>query len=392
MNPNPWEISFLRRSCLPEPVNPLSKSKPDNLRWDRIIHYAVRQGLAPLLWYRLTESDQGCSALVSALTRFPDPEIDQALLIMLRNSYLSTLKRNLHIQGALKELDQAVSNTDITCIIWKGAALAADVYPAMGLRPMDDIDILLPHEHFEPFKSVLARLGYLPRPCFPLTWQRNDTVLDLHPDIVHSDRISTRLKALSLTAEDLVPGISPLAGFQHLVTLSPCDALICLAIHTLKHGFSRDIWMADTFYILNRFPEISAHPEYLVQRSLRTGALFPLSLLCTVAGSCYSQDDPLMLCFCLRKPDMFSRIIRKAVKHGLHLPHIGELAYLFMIRSFQDKLKFLKETMFPGQKVMYQLFPDKNQRCPRFYYPHRIARLAKMGAELSKTLIALWKM
>ena len=44
----------------------------------------------------------------------------------------------------------------------KGASLALDFYPERGLRPMVDVDCLVPHDSYRHAARVFRGQGYLP--------------------------------------------------------------------------------------------------------------------------------------------------------------------------------------------------------------------------------------
>ena len=52
----------------------------------------------------------------------------------------------------------------IPVVALKGAALAATLYPSIGLRPMGDVDLLVPNEHLAEVVARLKALGYV-EPC-----------------------------------------------------------------------------------------------------------------------------------------------------------------------------------------------------------------------------------
>ncbi|MBC8431701.1 MAG: nucleotidyltransferase family protein [Desulfobacterales bacterium] len=361
------------------------------LDWHWAITYAFRHGLSPLLYRTLGRLIHNFSSIKMIQGKVSDPNlppgINQDWFNMLFDSYMSTLRRNSHIQSALKELDETLADIDITCIIWKGAALINGVYPDIGLRPMDDIDVLVPKKHIEKFKKVIRQLGFIPRPAYPLTWNRREIVLDLHLDVVHSERISSRLTALPITAETLLPETLPLSNFKKLLTLSPQDDLICIATHALKHGFSRDIWLIDAVNLLTQYPEIIRKPENLIQRAQDLKATFPLYILFSLLETCPVNLDLGFICRLRpKKFGFFARLFVRSLKNARQIPYAGEIFYLFLLDSYQQQISFLLETMFPSRQVMRQLFPDKRFMPYWFYYPHRILRLVGMGMETFKAL------
>jgi len=354
--------------------------------------YAIRHGLAPLLYCALGRFIHNFSSIKMIQGKVSTPNlpwgINQDRLHMLLDSYMSTLRRNSHIQAILKELNEALVGADITCILWKGAALINGVYPDIGLRPMDDIDLLILPEHLKKLKKVLIRLGFTSNTTYPMTWHRQGISLDLHLDVVHGDRISGRLKALPITADKVGQESRPVPEFQSLVTLSPHDAIICAAVHALKHGFTRDIWLMDALYLLNQYPETITRPEKLIQRSLDLRASLPLFILFSLLETLPNNLD-LRFTYRLRPKNFgfWPRIFLKSFEKTQHIPHAGEIFYFFLMDSHRQQIAFLLETMFPARQIMQQLFPHKRLTPYWLYYPHRIARLAVMGMQTLRALL-----
>lgn len=390
------QIELVRNVCLsPMLSTGVPYADTGNLNWQWVTNYVIRHGLAPLFRRGLGMTNKNILSLNAqedAIGFDAQWKIDREQLNLLRDSYLSTLRHNMQIQAALKDLDEALAGTEIICMVWKGAALIYDVYPDLGLRPMDDIDLLVSQQHLEQFKSVLQRLEFEPRPLYPLTWHRRDTVMDVHLDVVHGDRISSRLTALPITADILSQETRSLSDFRQLVTLSPHDALICLAVHALKHGFSRDIWLTDAFFLMSQFPETISPPEKLIQRALDLQASLPLYILISLLQR-WRKNQDLKFIDRLRpeRLGVISRLFLESYAAAKPIPHSGELFYLFLMASYRQKIAFLLETTFPSRQVMQQLFPDKKLNPHWFYYPHRIVRLIAMGMETLKALIRFSK-
>lgn len=64
-----------------------------------------------------------------------------------------------HLQ-ALEELATLFEAHDIPFILLKGEALSKTYYPVEGLRPYDDIDLLIKEDSYEQAKAVLTALGF----------------------------------------------------------------------------------------------------------------------------------------------------------------------------------------------------------------------------------------
>jgi len=179
-----------------------------------------------------------------------------------------------------------------------------------------------------------------------------------------------------------------LSNFQNILTLSPYDALICLAVHALKHDYSKEIWFTDTIYLLNRNPEIANHPEAIFQRAKDFRATTPLYILFSLLEK-WPQNLNFKFISHMRPKDIgpIQNLFLKSFKSGRCVPHAGEFFFLFLIDSYRHKIEFFRETMFPSQQVMKQLFPDKHLMPYWFYYPHRLFQLTRMGINTLINLI-----
>ena len=388
------QIRTLRKICLP--TNLADKIKDKCINHSNLLlmtEYAVKNGLAPLFRSGLVSH-----LSLSSLNIFHDPsvdkecpiEIESELVETLNKYYFTILKRNFHIQSFLEKLDKALSGTDIKCILWKGASLIQEVYPEIALRPMEDIDILISNNDLEKFKDILMGMGYKSKPEYPLTWQYNEIIIDLHTDVVHGDRISGRLIAIKITTDKLAIEAIPISGFNSLVTLSPHDHLICMAVHALKHGFNMDIWLADAFYLIDKYPDIISRPEKLSQRAIDLKATFPLYILISLLEM-WPQNLDLSFVKHLypARSGFFTRHFLKSLSQLKQVPNAGEIFYIVMIGSFRKRLLFLLETMFPSRLVMKQLYPNRNIIPFWFYYPHRLYTLTLMFLETTKSMIRL---
>lgn len=386
------ERDFVRQLCLSGERMPLESLDLGSLDWSQCIQYALYHGLAPLLWQGLRRGCEGACGLSPGPDGFAEPAgdlgIPARLFSSLRENYLSTMRLNLLRQDTLSELDGALEGTGITCLVWKGGALNINVYRHPALRPMDDVDLLIPSNDLEAFEAVAGRLGFRAMSRFPLVWVRGKVTLDLHLDAVHSDRIPGRLQALPVTAETLAREAYPLGSFHHLKTLSPRDTLISLAVHGMKHGFSRDIWLADALFLLQGHPWLVEHSRGLIRRAEALGAATPLYLFLTLL-SVSGQREPSDLLGKLppRRLGFLTRQFIACFAAGHAVPHVGDLFFSTLIDSRKEKIAFLKGIMFPSRQVIDQTFPLKGFRPYWPYYALRIIRLIHMGARVLSTLV-----
>ncbi len=107
---------------------------------------ARRNGLAPMLWWKLRQ--QGRQA--SDSTAFKELEN----LAKIADFSYQLLKEN-HSKVQL-----ALAQAGIPAIWLKGIALAQTLYPLPQLRPMDDLDVLVPYDQRQVALKVIQSIGY----------------------------------------------------------------------------------------------------------------------------------------------------------------------------------------------------------------------------------------
>jgi hypothetical protein len=140
-------------------------------------------------------------------------------------------------------------------VVFKGPAVAAR-YPEPGLRPMDDIDLLLPRADHQHALEALRRAGW--QVTRPGTGGHYDTVLS-HREIpsflleVHYGLEEASERATALDSDRLWELRQPLecAGTSAF-GLPPAEEIVVLATHAGKphHRFVRLVWMADLAMIV----------------------------------------------------------------------------------------------------------------------------------------------
>lgn len=341
-----------------------------------LIPYALRHGLAPLLWHRLSRGRGTSRSVVPPVSPALDPGEE-----ILRQSYLSAMRRAMEMHTALRALDRVLSGSGARCLVWKGAALGHTVYPHPALRPMDDADLLVPSRHLEDVLHALKTLGFHPRRAYPLVWQRQRVVLDLHLDAAHGDRIRARLRSMPLSAERLAAASRPLDGFTRLRRLGAVDTLITSAVHAMKHGFSRDIWLVDVLFLLDRNPGLLDDPEPLQQRVRERGAMLPLRLLAGLLDDWPGRPGArLSDVFREGRPGWIERRFLEAAGSQRPLPNAGEVLFWAAAGSTHGRAAYLRDTLFPPPVVMAQIFRKDRPRSWLPYYPLRLFRVAVQGA------------
>ena len=201
---------------------------------------AANQRLLPLVHYNLSKCGYADASLQG-----------------LRRERIQTQIRNRAVFVVLDHALQSLGDAGIACLLLKGAALSVDIYQDMGLRPMSDLDVAVPHACARRAIEVLASSGWVlvnPIPC-PRPHETSAATFqnaagfefDLHFSPFHG-RLSWREVAPLWSAAKPV-SVNGKAAF----VLSPADQLL----HTFSHGARFNAlpsirWVADATWIMRQ--------------------------------------------------------------------------------------------------------------------------------------------
>jgi Uncharacterised nucleotidyltransferase len=171
---------------------------------------------------------------------------------------LANKLRFMHL-GRLLDL---FAGREIPTLLLKGAALALQTYRDPGLRPMNDLDLAVPHRFSKQAISVLQENGWLSetlagsiRPAFCGSLQFRDAhglQFDLHFSPFHDYAPFFRKRLAWESVEPLWAAATSISvGECKTLTLSATDQLL----HTLDHGAGAHRlppirWVADATWLL----------------------------------------------------------------------------------------------------------------------------------------------
>lgn len=114
-------------------------------QWSSLIPLAEQHSLAPLLYTHF----QQCQITLPS-----------AVKLALQGLTLRHQQANELRTAVLAHILQICQAADIQALVLKGAALAALVYPRLGLRPMSDLDILVQPQQAAAAQQLLLQQGY----------------------------------------------------------------------------------------------------------------------------------------------------------------------------------------------------------------------------------------
>jgi hypothetical protein len=186
--------------------------------WPMVPSIVSKQRIGPLMYWHLKAYGIDCPAQIRR---------------MLASAY--TRQRVLAQAQAqtLAEIVSAFDTAGIESVVLKGGALAHVIYPEPGLRPMEDLDILIAPDRIADGHTILRDLGF----NAPIPVSRYDR-LQHHWPIAHRTRdgvtvsVELHTSAFNLMMQDGLATANmmrPLHGFevsgQGLYTLNPIQML-----------------------------------------------------------------------------------------------------------------------------------------------------------------------
>ncbi|MHB8465927.1 MAG: nucleotidyltransferase domain-containing protein [Acidimicrobiales bacterium] len=213
------EYEVLVRAAGPSPGE---RPRRDTADWAEIWRLAEWHRLAPLVF--------------RDLRLHPAPDAPEDVVEKLRESYITTAGANLYLRRELDRVLATLSEEGVAVMVLKGMALVEQVYHELGLRPMVDLDLLVPEAAFERAGVVLEALGYSGHHGFRATGDgpsrgafvnaEQATTIDLHrhiaDDVEHLDHNGMWARARP-------------AGEAGYLVPAPEDLLLHLGIHFVIH-------------------------------------------------------------------------------------------------------------------------------------------------------------
>ncbi|HUC05732.1 MAG TPA: nucleotidyltransferase family protein [Acidimicrobiales bacterium] len=241
-------IALLWEACRRTPdIDAVRVAAEGDLQPATLVHLALANRIGPLLWRALRAA--GCEdALGPERSRIEELAHLYALQEMLLHPQIMSL--------SITPLTRA----GFEPVIMKGPSVARR-YPATGLRPMDDLDLLLPREGHVDAVAVLREAGWnVSRPQsrdWYDTQLRHPDVpsmpLELHYGLEGWHERSNRLDPMWLWAQRRHIECLGVRAFGLPVE----EEIVSLAAHAGKpyHGFDRMLWLADLGMVIGHATE-----------------------------------------------------------------------------------------------------------------------------------------
>ena len=347
-------------------------------RWQVLLDMAAMHRVDPLLYWRLIKERQ---------LHLPQ-EVSEQLTASFRKSAM----RMLQIQAELVGLARILEREQIDYMVLKGAYLAFTMYPSSALRPMRDIDILVPEEQIHQAYQLLFDAGYHhpehyehvnPQSFLELTKhypglvKNNGTVMiELHPRVLDPDlgrgKDPAQDSALWQGGEYLA-----IAG-HNIPVMSATDLLLHLIIHGCHdHQFNNGpLLMSDIDCLLkSRSVDWPRFWQQAEQLQVSRGCQLTL----TMVEYFYGGQKIEWLQGAVFDKENIERIVPELSLLMLQNFNLRvRLANLKNDLSLRGKIRFLRDKFFPTPERLGLFYSvKKNSPWLPYYYLLNLVRIMK---------------
>lgn len=328
---------------------------PDETLWQA----AIEEGVAACLWHKY----QGCDGVEAGLPDSVRLELrEQAMSLML-------------VRQTLRSVLSVFAEAECPVICLRGQAVAQTVYDPPGLRPQNDIDLMVMPQHAEDAVALLRGMGCVPTPMYPMLFERAGTLVDLHTEPLGIERIRSWAHLTPLDAEDF---------FSHAVQgeLEDRPALVLplplhlpyLCFHALKHSFENLLWLWDIALMARRIEAEGLWGDLL--ENIRT---YRLERPCFYALS-YARahlaapvPDTLLASIRPRMGRRERRLFERFMRHE-SVPFLAERLFARMMPNGFRRAMFWYETVIPRREVRQQV-SDTSEYGLRHFVRKRVRQI-----------------
>ena len=309
-----------------------------NIDWIRIETIAAEEGVIGILYKNLKDSG-----------------IPQSTLASFKDYYLSIAVRNIININALEQIEEALRSEKIEVMTLKGASLLITIYPDIGMRPMGDLDLMVRPGERARFVNLLYSLGYKEDPLFPHFFNKDRVVIDLHTHALNIDRIASRADLFPTGMEPVWSKSIPWKeNYQWLRRPDEVDNILLLSQHSMKHSFSKVIWLVDILKLIGNkdvmfWATLLKRSNYLGQGKSFSYTLYLLDRIFSIRPTTGpGSENPF------HSLSRFERGILEVKANGESIEFIGPIMSMSCVQGFSNKVALGWESLFPKSEIVKQ--------------------------------------
>jgi hypothetical protein len=320
--------------------------------WHNLLALSTMQRVTHLLWHRLKQKGL-------------DKVVPDAAAATLHASFLRNTMKNMRLNGEMCLLLSRLNTENIPLILLKGIVLANTVYENIGLREMNDIDLLVRPGDLQRITDILTGMGYHPMQAISINLiiqtahhlpgfiKKGHAKIEFHWNITHPN------KNYSIDPHGLWERAVPIqiAGCNALM-LSPEDLFLHLCLHTsYLHPFTFGLRpfcdIAETIDHFGSVLDWQNIAERTISQKWQRGVYLALRLAVDLAGASVPDDTIEKL----QPTDMPGTILETARTQIFTDKYFAasiptQLAQLLGSRRLSDKFKIFWQRVFLPKAVI----------------------------------------
>lgn len=341
----------------------------ENVNWQSLLYRAAKGGVAPLLYKNLIKGKHKIN--------IPE-EVEKKL----SKHYFYSFTTNTRFQIEAGNIAALLSEKQIPIIALKGLALGDFLYQDTALRPMTDIDLLIPDSQIETALQVLLKNNYLqfvPKTSFTrnirlnhqIPLKKGDINIELHRDILPAHH------RFHVDIERFWHDTEKLPGRLHYYSRFSLDnQLIHLCLH-LKHHINinqfRLIWLIDIVYLLQKHAK-SLDWERFYATLEKSGITTPVVSILQLVEEYFLPQAAFIRTDLRSKTDKnfknrFIRALQNPDITKRDEPNLDYIKKLKNIKGRKQKLHYIIAQLFPSLKYIKHHYHLSKQVFAIFYYP-----------------------
>ncbi len=293
-------------------------------------------------------------------------EIPSEIQDSLRNIYLSSIRDGLRLSNQTSKILGAFQASGIPVIPLKGLYLVEKVYRNIALRPMGDIDLLVPYDQVFPALEQLANLGY--RLTYPVDLQNDLVYLHSLPLLIDTTRHSIDLHwnlfppevPVQIDVASVWDHAYPDTLFDVSVLSMRCEELLLhLSLHSIyMHRYlSRFYHIVDLAMVLQEFKD-----QIEWSRVIRLAKEWGLAKACflslTLAEQLVDAPVPESVLRELQPEDYQPAYLENVIEQLLSNSNFSvNLAEFLAPSPIRQRIRFFIEKVFCPPYVLRECYP-----------------------------------
>jgi hypothetical protein len=340
--------------------------------WNYFVEMANEHGIIALCWYNIIESGNSKS-------------IPAEFLEKLHSGYLKSLTRNTFLYNLFEEIITLAKRDKIKVVMLKGLALEKTIYRNMGLRQMNDMDILVKPEQAINLRELLLNNGFDSTPLISTLYKKNMFSDGKHLPEMYKDGVAVEIhfklfrETGYLLTEELLDKAQSIPGEEDQIYPEPQMHFLYLVKHLDNHeneGSSQLRLYADLVVLLDLHYDKIINEKLFndaVKSDMENALKEKLKLLEIFGAISFPEwvNDLISEINSETIKEKFIRFLRNPFDNSQIKEAYNPLVPLKYVPGIKNKILFVTGYICPSMKYMKIKYNTKTRTGTILYYPVR---------------------